>query len=45
MYTLIIKQAKRIDGAIIDILIKDGKIDAAGPELVPTINKQTKLLT
>lgn len=33
MYTLIIKQAKRIDGAIIDILIKDGKIDAAGPEL------------
>ncbi len=25
MYTLIIKQGKRIDGSIIDILIKDGK--------------------
>ena len=33
MYTLIIKNGKRIDGTIIDILIKDGKIDAAGPEL------------
>lgn len=33
MYTLIIKQGKRIDGSIIDILIKDGKIEAAGPEL------------
>ncbi|WP_413491897.1 amidohydrolase/deacetylase family metallohydrolase [Morganella psychrotolerans] len=33
MYSLIIKQGKRIDGSIIDILIKDGKIDAAGPEL------------
>ncbi|MEG0278983.1 MAG: amidohydrolase/deacetylase family metallohydrolase [Morganella sp. (in: enterobacteria)] len=33
MYSLIIKQGKRIDGVIIDILIKDGKIDAAGPEL------------
>ncbi|MBN4779837.1 amidohydrolase/deacetylase family metallohydrolase, partial [Escherichia coli] len=33
MYTLIIKHGKRIDGTIIDILIKDGKIEAAGPEL------------
>lgn len=33
MYSLIIKQGKRIDGTIIDILIKDGKIAAAGPEL------------
>jgi len=33
MYSLIIKQGKRIDGTIIDILIKDGKIEAAGPEL------------
>ncbi|MEX0424605.1 amidohydrolase/deacetylase family metallohydrolase [Providencia rettgeri] len=33
MYTLIIKQGKRIDGKIIDILIKDGKISVAGPEL------------
>lgn len=33
MYSLIIKHGKRIDGTIIDILIKDGKIDAAGPEL------------
>lgn len=33
MYSLIIKQGKRIDGAIIDILIKDGKIEAVGPEL------------
>jgi len=33
MYSLIIKQGKRIDGVIIDILIKDGKIEAAGPEL------------
>lgn len=33
MYSLIIKQGKRIDGSIIDILVKDGKIEAAGPEL------------
>lgn len=33
MYSLIIKQGKRIDGTLIDILIKDGKIVAAGPEL------------
>ncbi|MGG4663530.1 amidohydrolase/deacetylase family metallohydrolase [Providencia vermicola] len=33
MYSLIIKHAKLIDGSIIDILVKDGKIDAAGPEL------------
>ncbi|MEY1579822.1 amidohydrolase/deacetylase family metallohydrolase [Providencia manganoxydans] len=33
MYSLIIKQGKRIDGTLIDILIKDGKIEAAGPEL------------
>lgn len=33
MYSLIIKQGKRIDGSIIDILIKDGKIEAVGPEL------------
>lgn len=33
MYSLIIKQGKRTDGTIIDILIKDGKIAAAGPEL------------
>ncbi|EMF4671719.1 amidohydrolase/deacetylase family metallohydrolase [Providencia stuartii] len=33
MYSLIIKQGKRIDGTRIDILIKDGKIEAAGPEL------------
>lgn len=33
MYSLIIKQGKRIDGTLIDILIKNGKIEAAGPEL------------
>ncbi|EKT60005.1 amidohydrolase/deacetylase family metallohydrolase [Providencia sneebia] len=32
MYSLIIKQGKCIDGKLIDILIKDGKIVAAGPE-------------
>ena len=33
MYSLIIKQGKRIDGSIVDILIKDGKIAAVGSAL------------
>lgn len=36
MYSLIIKQGKCIDGTVIDILIKDGKIEAAGPNLAGT---------
>ncbi len=33
MYSLIIKQGKLIDGDIVDLLIKDGKIAAIGPNI------------